>query len=699
MSEMEIILAGNPNTGKTTIFNLLTNSDEHVGNFHGVTVEEKKKEFSFEGMSYTLVDLPGIYSLSSLSYEEEVSRDYFFNAKNSKIVGICDKNNIGRNLYLILNLLEYQSEMMVVVNPIDKKSKNKIDYNKLSKALGTEVVEADLKDPKKLKSAVVCSKKAKCPEYVKKLNLSKIKGFLKGFFDDEKLDFFAIKCLEKDEWVIEKLPQSVWEKIEKELPENSIEMVAKLRYDFIEGILRDCTYSTHETYGKSRLDKFVLNPFLSFFIFIFVLFGIFYITFFSVGKWLSSLLIYLLNTLIANPLHSLFFNVFGEGSWGLSLFDNALIGGIGSIFSFLPQVALLFVFLSVLEDTGYMSRVAFMFEDIFGKIGLSGKSVYTLLMGFGCSSTAMLTARNMEDKNAKIKTAILTPYMSCSAKFPIYVVIGGAFFGVNNIFYIVGLYLLGVIISVFLSLFLNKTFLKSKEQSFILEFPPYRVLKIKRLLKILLSNIKSFVIKIGSLLISMNIIVWVLSNFTFGFRFVPTGEKSMLEILGRFVAPILAPLGLNRWGIASSLIAGIIAKEVIVTSIIMFNSSFGGDVSLSLKDPNSPVYFASSGSVVAFLVFSLLYCPCITSIAVLRREIGKKWTIIAVGMQLLIAYLTSFLAFVLFGVIERFGFFKILFVALFVFLILCSVFLVVKRIKKKGICPSSCGDCHKCFPK
>ena len=265
---------------------------------------------------------------------------------------------------------------------------------------------------------------------------------------------------------------------------------SNLRYQFIDELLKECSVRTNQVYGQSKFDKILLNKWLAFPIFLLILSGVFYLTFFSLGAFLSDLLTGFLNV-ISSPILVFLKNTFGV-SWICDLFNIAIFGGLATVISFLPQVVLLFFFLSVLEDSGYLSRVAFIFEDILGKVGLSGKSVYTLLMGFGCSTTAIMTARNMDDKNAKIKTAILCPYMSCSAKIPIYTVIGGAFFGAQNIFYIIGLYFLGVIVALVISKILETTVLKSKSQSFILEFPPYRVSSLKRVCKILWKNLKTF---------------------------------------------------------------------------------------------------------------------------------------------------------------------------------------------------------------
>lgn len=698
----EYLLVGNPNTGKTSLFNKLTKGNEHVGNWHGVTVEEKVGQYVYFDKQMRLVDLPGLYSLSTLSYEEGVARDYFYKFSEKRILLICDANNLARNLYLALNLIEYGCRLVIAVNNMDKVPKNKINYKKISEKFGVDFVSIDANKGyglNELNEKLISAEKCKPLKYVQNFNLSKIKQEIAPFFDKKKLDYFATKCLERDEYVIEKLPKEVWEKVEELLPKDSMEMVARTRYEFISSAMESCVETTNVVYGRSKLDKIMMNKFLSLPIFLLLLMGVFYLTFFSIGKFLSDSLVQLVN-LAGQPLLSWLSGIFGESSWIVSLLDTAIIDGIGTIFSFLPQVALLFLFLSILEDSGYLARVAFMFEDIFGKVGLSGKSVYTLLMGFGCSSSAILTARNMEDKNAKVKTALLTPYISCSAKFPLYLVIGGAFFGVNNIFYIMGLYLLGVVLSIFMSYIFEKTVLKSKEQSFILEFPPYRMPSFKRVGKVLYENVKLFIQRVGTLLISMNVIVWILSNFTFKMHYVPSTQGSMLETLGRVIAPIFIPLGFGSWGVSSSILAGIIAKEVIITSIVMFNGIKGkGDIVSSLTNPNNPVYFAGIPNVLSFLIFSSIYSPCVTTMAVLSKEIGKKWTWLGILIQFVVSYIVTLFFFNIFKAMESFGVTPVLMIILAFVVVLVSVFVVIDRLKKKKTCAFNCSTCGKCHKR
>ena len=378
-----------------------------------------------------------------------------------------------------------------------------------------------------------------------------------------------------------------------------------------------------------------------------------------------------------------------------------MIGGVGSVLSFLPQVALLFFFLSLLEDSGYLARIAFTFDDILSKVGLSGKSVYTLLMGFGCSTSAVMTARNMEDKNSKIKTGLLTPYMSCSAKFPIYTVLGGAFFGASNIYVILGLYILGVVIAVLLSFIFEKTLLKSKQQSFILEFPPYRMMNLKRVFALLWQNIKSFVTRIASIIIAMNVVLWFLAHFTARFEFISSQDQSisLLQTFGMILSPIFSPLGFGSWGAVSALLAGLVAKEVIVSSIAMFNGIESANLSAlqsSLILSTSAVHFLSPASALSFLVFCLLYFPCVATFSVQLREIGLKWTLIGSCIEFVVAYLCAFILYTLVRTMEHFGSAQILSILFAVILLVLSILFIRNRLKKKS-CPYSnrCGGCKR----
>ncbi len=693
---IDVLLVGNPNAGKTTLFNSLAHANEHVGNWHGVTVDAKEKVFSSQGEQFRLVDTPGIYSLSPLSFEERVAVDMLFQNADKKIINICDQNNLRRNLYLTLCLLESGFDVVLAVNEIDRKQICKVDCEKLSALLGIDVVKINAQKKRgldELVSSLKNAKKTPILPYVKKINFQENAKKTRKFVEKNKI----IAKTETNS--SQKLPEQKSEISHEELA--AFHEVSKIRYAFIDEVIRQSCTCTGQVYGESKFDKIALNKWLAFPLFLCVLAGIFYLTFFSLGAFLSDMLGKLLEVLTTPILTAL--KNSGTAAVFVDLFEHAILGGVGTVLSFLPQVVLLFFFLALLEDSGYMSRIAFIFEDILGRVGLSGKSVYTLLMGFGCSTSAIMTARNMEDRNAKIKTAILCPYMSCSAKIPIYTVIGGAFFGAKNIFVILGLYLLGVIVAITISKILDVTLLKSQKQSFILEFPPYRTTSMVRIGKILWKNAKEFLVRVGSVMISMNIIVWLLSSFTFSFKYIGGGEGvSMLEQIGRLLCPVFAPLGFGNWAIVSSLLAGLVAKEVVVSSIAMFN---GIDLnatkllSASIMLSTSVVFFASRASVISFLIFCLLYTPCMASISMLLSEIGRKWTAISILIQLLTAYVVAFVAYNLCFACEIFGFWEIFLTIFCIFAVFFAFFVIFRKFKRRKFCQNCTGSCKNCFKK
>ena len=790
------ILVGNANTGKTTLLNNLTNSHEHTGNWHGVTVEEKQKQFNIFNQSFSIVDLPGIYSLTAFSLEEQVSINYIFNNKNSIILNTCDINNLQRNLYLTLELLSLNCQVVLLINSMG--NKNLPNFSNLEKELNIKIYCFDFDN----KNHVRCFKSNLATYLKNKKNIKQktfYNSFIKKIYSKEffnlidyfslkyKIDYFSIiKIFEQDEFFIKKNNlKKILENVKKEIyldknlnnniiKNNSfkfdknnkynfdfyLDKIIEEKYNYIQTLyfnilkfqnfkesnlylsknkknnkninkknnlnnlkLSNKHKTTSTAYGEEFLDKIFLNKYFAIPIFFALMLFIFYLTFFSLGAILSDILNYLIKDLFGCWFVN-FFSSFCQIEWINGLIQFAIIDGVGSLICFLPQIVLLFLFLAILEDSGYFSRIAFCFDDIFKKIGLSGKSVYTLLMGFGCSASAVLTARNMDSKNAKIKTAILTPYMSCSAKLPIYAVLGGAFFGAGNIFIIFLLYLLGVITALFISVVLEKFGLKTTQTAFILEFPPYRLSKPKRILQLVWLNMKSFLIKITTIFVSMNIIVWCLSSFSFTFSYVPlSNEKSMIQVLGEFLAPIFAPLGFNNWGAVSALLAGIVAKEIVVSSIAIFNGisvatgssaqqqiktnnnfeniennsnnsiiTTNNQISQSLNNPQSAVYFTSSSSL-SYMTFCLLYCPCIATMSVLSKEIGIKWTMIAIVIQLTVAYFISFLVFNLYNCYESFGLLTTILVILVVFLILISFICVVSFLRQKNKC-KYCGLCR-----
>ena len=651
-----IALVGNPNTGKTTLFNNITKQNEHVGNWHGVTVEHKQKNIIFDGETLSIVDLPGVYSLNSYSFEEEVTNNFLKN-NNCLILNVCDANNIKRNLYLTLSLIASGFKPVLVVNMANelKKTGTVINTSKLEKILGTKVFLINANSKKEVKNLLT--------------NIIKINSE-DSFQPSEFIQEFKNK--------------------QKRLKNNNIEEVAKQRYEVINKITSECiTKNTNKIYGFSKLDKIFLNKYFALPIFLCIIAIIFYLTFNSFGKFLSDLLGSFSSAFICEPLLKLL-NSISASEFVLKLIEEGILGGILSVINFLPQVVLLFVCLNILEATGYLSRLAFTLEDIFSKVGLSGKSVFALLMGFGCSTTASLTARGMEDKNSKIKTAMLTPYISCSAKLPLYLVVCGAYFENKSFLIIFLLYILGVITSLIVSYVLEKTILPSKTKSFIMEFPALRLPKFSHLLKLALIDAKNFLIRVGTVILSFSCIIWIAQNCNFALKYIAhSNQKSILETVGEFLSFIFKPLGFGNYGAVCALICGVVAKEIIVSSLKIINNLSDSDsltsLSKSLTHKSSAVYFTKASSL-SFLTFSSMYLPCISTMGVLKKEIGLKWTLFACLLEFSISYLLSFIVYKILLVYYNLGLIACL-LSMFAFgVFLISFIFIIKFFKSKNKC-------------
>lgn len=705
-----IYLTGNANVGKTTVFNAVTKSNEHTGNWHGVTVDAKHKVVEGNFGKVDVVDLPGIYSLTSYSFEEQVSIDALMKKEDFTCANIVDGNLIKRNFYLTLSLLEMGINPVVFVNFASEVESRggKINYELLGSRLGITVKKLDKHKDKFLVDALskTTSPKRELP-YLNSLPLDKVLEILSP---EQKLKlpvpqtFLATKILEQDEKILSKLNLSKEQQNKLQnlcSGEDYVSKVAELRYNYLDQVFDGVIVNEKKdfVYGKDTLDKFVLNKFLALPIFLLLLFIMFYLTFSSVGELLSDGLGFVIENYVGVPLVNLLKSI-GSPRWIVELFSNCILTCVAGLFSFIPQIVIMFLCLSILEDSGYMSRLAFSFEDIFYKFGLSGKSIFTILLSFGCATSAVMTSRNIEDKNTKIKTAIVSPYMSCSAKLPIYAVIGGAFFGRGNIFVIILLYIIGIVAGLFVSSMLGKKMLKSGERSFILEFPPYRLPNFKRVMYIVYSNCKAFVEKVATILLSFSVIVWVLQNFSFTFKFLPQidfAEKSMLQVVCEKLEFIFAPLGLNNWGIVASLIVGIMAKEMVVSTMSIINktanaTNFNTTLGLSLLG-GSVISFSPTTAIV-MMVFSLLYAPCISTLAVMKKEIGLKWTLFAFAVQFAFSYFVCFILyqFLTGGVLVK----VILSVAVLAFITLLFV-KSYKKTKKQGVCGLNCQSCQKCF--
>lgn len=652
----ELLLVGNPNVGKTSVFNRLTRSSEHVGNWHGVTVAEKSKIIQYDDKALKITDLPGLYSLSPYSPEEQISVDKILHDNSSLIIAVCEVGNLQRNLFLLLQLMEAEKNVILVVNMVDELHRKGLNINcgLLSARLNVPVVATSAKYGKSAFEILECVRKYEkhvsyfpC-QYLGKLPLSRAEKLVEEYAKQANVPtrWAALRFMSGDALMMDKL----------HLPEKLVaknadltcmrEEICSARYAFIEKITDGIIFAEKEKSKRRKkavgnktppqlcfFDKIALNPLFALPVFIVIMLLVFAVTFGPPGRFLSDLLQAAIDKFVYAPV----FATLKDSScpeWLNALICEGIINGMAGITVFLPQIVLLFLFLAVMEDSGYISRLAFMTDGLFGKIGLSGRSAITMLMGFGCSATAVMTTRGLEDENMRRKTAIITPFISCSARLPVYMTIGGYFFSAGNWLVIFFLYLLGAAVAFCAAAVMEKMFasLKSGKPSFIMEMPPYRMPTIERVFQIIKNNIKAFLIKVGTTIFSLNVIVWILSNFSFTSGY-GAGEDSIMVTIGKAAAFIFKPLGFGSWQAVTALLSGFVAKEAVVTSI----ESLGGV---------SALFGGATAGLDAFcfMIFTLLYVPCIATVAALFKETGIKWTLAGMGVQLVTAYLLALAA-------------------------------------------------------
>lgn len=699
-SMKKVIIVGNPNTGKTTLFNSLTKSQEHTGNWHGVTVNTFEKKVIFEGEEYLFVDTPGLYSLNTYTLEEKVALEMILQNKDAIFLYVVDINTIRRNLYMAIQMKELGINFNIIINNSDyfEKKGNKLNIAKLQKKLNIKCILADAKKTKLNQSIIKIEKNIFEFDYIKNSAVAEITKILENHQISEPL-YNAINILENENILFEDLTQNEIFFIKNQY-HNYFQQFLQGRYSYIDSIITDSVMvGDNYVYGQSKLDKLFLNKYLFLVFFMAMVFLSLYITFFLIGPILTKYFLLLINFAIRMPVLSLV-KYLTSSQIVYAFFDEGIFSAGFSILSFLPQICLLYLFLSLLEDSGYLSRIAFMLDDFLYKVGLNGKSVYTMLMGFGCATTATLTAKNMSDKNAQIKTALLTPYMSCSAKLPVYSVIAGAVFGAKSIFVIMGLYLLGIVVAIILAIIFEKTILKSKKDDFLLEFPPMRKPSIKRIAFLAYFNAKQFFVRIFSVIFSVTVIIWILSNFNFTLTYVANGNNSILYSIGKVLSYIFVPLGLNNGNIITALMVGFVAKELILSSIAISNGVSSNYQSLanSVLLTTSAVCFTKA-SALSFLVFCLLYTPCVSNLAVLNKEIGKKYTTLGVVIQFCLAYVLAFITYRIAVQSISIGDF-VLIIVIFA-IILYSAKIIIKKIKNKtfflncGLC-NNCKKCNNC---
>lgn len=658
---MIFALIGNQNCGKTTLFNQLTGANQHVGNFPGVTVDQKVGEIK-EHKNCSVVDLPGIYSLRPYTSEEIVTRDFLINEKPDAIINIVDATNIERNLYLTLQLLEMQIPMVLALNMMDEVRNNggSIDVMGMSEKLGIPVVPISAVKAEGISELVEkvirTAEKKKYPkitDFCEKGPVHRCIHALSHQVEDHAQNlgisprFAATKVVENDVEIIKKLNFS---RNEFEMMQHSIEemeadhkmdrnaALADMRYTFIEKVCRDTVKHPKESKEHKRsekIDKVLTNKYLAIPMFLAIMMLIFYLTFGLIGAWLSDLLSLGIEQI--TDICDKGLTAYGINPVVHSLIIDGVFAGVGSVLSFLPVIVVLFFFLSILEDSGYMARIAFVMDKLLRKIGLSGRSFVPMLIGFGCTVPAVMATRTLSSDRDRKMTIMLTPFISCSAKIPVYSVFAMAFFKDHAALVMMALYVTGIVVSIFVALILKGTVFSGKPVPFVMELPNYRLPSVKSVLQLMWDKAKDFLQRAFTIIFVATIIIWFLQTFDTRLNVVTDSANSLLAVLGRWVAPIFTPLGFGDWRISTSLITGFTAKEAVVSTMSVLCGTSMSNLPQTLGSFFTPL------SAVSFLVFTLLYTPCVAAIAAIRREMDSALQAVGIViMQCVIAWLVAF---------------------------------------------------------
>ena len=661
---MIFALAGNQNCGKTTLFNSLTGANQHVGNFPGVTVDQKVGDIK-NVKDCQVVDLPGIYSIRPYTSEEIVTRDFILKNHPDGIINIVDATNIERNLYLTLQLLELRIPTVLALNMMDevRKGGGTIDVPALSKRLGIPVVPISAAKnegvSELIRQAVETAKNKVapkvldfCPDGPVHRCIHSVSHVIEDHARRVGISsrFAATKLIEGDEQITEMLEL---DDNEKELLEHSIiEMeqesgldrnaaLADMRYTFIESVVADTVIKAVESPEHARsvkIDRILTGHFTAIPVFIAIMLVIFFLTFNVIGSFLSDLLalgIDNLTALVDSALTS-----YGLNPVVHSLVIDGIFAGVGSVLSFLPIIVTLFFFLSILEDTGYMARIAFVMDKLLRKIGLSGRSIVPMLIGFGCTVPAVMATRTLSSDRDRKMTIMLTPFMSCSAKIPIYAVFSAAFFPGYAAVAMIVLYLSGIIVGIIAALIMKKTAFRGEPVPFVMELPNYRFPSPKSVGLLLWDKAKDFLQRAFTIIFVATIIIWFLQTFDAHLNVVTDNADSLLAGLGRLIAPILVPLGTGDWRIATALISGFTAKEAVVSTLGVLLGTGTGDLAPALSQMFTPL------TACAFLAFTLLYTPCVAAVATIKNELGSRLkTLGVVFMQCAIAWLVGTLVY------------------------------------------------------
>lgn len=641
--QIKVAFVGNPNCGKTTLFNAYTGAKHKVGNWAGVTVEKKEGTIKHDGNKITLVDLPGIYSLSPYSMEEILTREYIFNYEPDVVVNIVDVSNLERNLFLTLQLIELGKPVVIALNMMDI-MENKgyhINVDMLSRELGVPVIPLSATKQKgltKLLHQIIKTAKTKAEYAPIRINygdeierkIDEVSNIISEFhpLDEDAIRWLAIKLLEKDTEIIKKVKLSNFK------TENYGELIGKTKYDYISCFIDEVLqYEQEEETFSDKVDRVITNNILGIPIFLLSMMLVFGFTF-TIGNYFAGifeeLLLFFSDTIFE------FLTSIKVTEWLVALIVDGIIGGVGGILIFLPNIACLFIAISILEDSGYMARVALLMDKFMCKIGLNGKAFIPMILGFGCSVPAIMTARTLENEKDRLITTMITPFMSCSAKMPIYVLFSGIFFPGYEVLVSFSLYLLGVIVAIVVALLFKST-LKKTKTALIMELPQYKRPSAKTIFIFVWEKVKNYMIKAGTVIFLASVVLWFILEFN------TTGHVNMTESfgasIGKAIAPVFKPLGFGTWEASLSIIAGVMGKEIVVSSM----SVIYGVSEIGL----GPALIASGFNVVsayAFMAFCLLYTPCVATIGIIKKETNSwKWTFFSFFYQLSVAWFVGLL--------------------------------------------------------
>lgn len=660
---MIFALVGNQNCGKTTLFNQLTGSNQHVGNFPGVTVERKSGTVRSH-KDCTIVDLPGIYAFRPYTDEEIVTRDFILDDKPDGIINIIDATNIERNLYLTLQLMELQTPMVLALNMMDEVYGNggSVEIEALSEALGIPVVPISAVKNEGVQelmdTAVQTAKRRRLPQVTDFCPFGPVHRCIHAvchMIEDHAKEtglpvrFAATKLIENDPILREKLQvheneleamEHAVDQMEAECGLDRNAALADMRYSFIEGVCARTVVKCQESREhrrSERMDRVLTGKYTAIPVFLFVMMGIFYLTFNVIGKILSDWLAMGIEWL--THVVDLGLTAYGINPIVHSLVVDGIFTGVGTVLSFLPIIVTLFFFLSILEDTGYMARVAFVMDQLLRRIGLSGRSIVPMLIGFGCSVPAIMATRTLSSERDRKMTILLTPFMSCSAKIPIYGVFAAAFFPRHAALVMIGLYVTGILVGILAAMVLDKTAFRGNPVPFVMELPNYRFPSLKSVGLLMWDKAKDFLERAFTVIFLATIVIWFLQTFDPRLNVVTNQTESLLAMVGALLAPLFAPLGFGDWRAATALISGFIAKESVVSTLGVLLGS-ASDVGGALGAMFTPV------TAVSFLIFTLLYTPCVAAITAVRRELGAGWKAAGVALlQCCVAWLVSFVVY------------------------------------------------------